>query len=257
MKIDVLSLFPEMITSYCEASILGIAQDKGLIKVEAHNPRDYTENKHNCVDDLPYGGGPGMVLSPQPFYDCFEAVSKDIDLEQAEVIITAPSGRKFDQELAKELSKKKNLVIFCGRYEGFDERIKSLATMEISLGDYVLTGGELAALTIIDSTTRLLPGVLGDDESSLAESFSIKNYLEENNFTKRELEGLLERTGLKKNDLNNLQLLEHPQYTRPPEFKGQKVPEVLQSGDHKKISLWRLEEAIKITRQRRPDLLDI
>ncbi len=287
MRIDVLTLFPHMITDYCSSSIIGIAQKNKIIDISAHNPRDFTEDKHNCVDDTAYGGGPGMVLSPQPFFDCFEHTARnintqilfedqaksetknlsDLNLEELkngklshpenrdyEVIITSPTGKTLNQDLAKELSSKKNLIFLCGRYEGYDERIKNLATMEISLGDFVLSGGELAALSIIDSTLRLVPGVLGDIESAGAESFEVKNYLEE--LTKREVQELLDKTGIKSREsLEKLQLLEYPQYTRPKDFRGQKVPEVLQSGDHKKILLWRLEQAIEITKAKRPDLI--
>lgn len=270
-----------MITDYCSQSVIGIAQKNNIIEINAHSPRDFTENKHNCVDDTPYGGGPGMVLSPQPYFDCFENLIKSVpigtgqngtnlsdlslsELEKAqishpedrnyEVILTSPSGVKFNQEHAQQLSKKSNLVFLCGRYEGFDERIKNLVSMEVSLGDFVLSGGELAALTMIDASARLISGVLGDDSSSEAESFAITNYLEK--LSKREVNTLLEKTGLQSREaLENLQLLEYPQYTRPKDFRGELVPDVLQSGDHKKILLWRLEKAIELTKERRPDLL--
>lgn len=266
MKIDVLSLFPDLITNYCQASILGIAQEKQLYELAVHNPRDFSNDKHKKVDDTPYGGGAGMLLSCQPFFDCLESVfeSRSItcgslsegilehpDNRDYEVIITTPSGEKWTQELAEEFSKKKNLVILCGRYEGFDQRIRDLATREISVGDYVLTGGELPALTMIDSTLRLIPGVLGDEASKDFESHSIINYLDEFEalgVTKRELNEFLEESGLEsKADLMKLKLLEHPHYTKPADFRGEKVPEILQSGDHKKIFLWRLKEAIKLT----------
>lgn len=282
MQIDVLTLFPEMITSYCSQSILGIAQDKGIINIQAHNPRDFTDDKHKSVDDVPYGGGAGMLLSPQPFFDCFKNFAKNylpsIKLDELdsgrlthpndrnyEVITMAPSGKQFDRHLANELASKENLVIICGRYEGLDERIKNLSTLEVSIGDYVLTGGELAALNIIDASSRLIEGVLGDDNSSLQESFETKNYLEilqDLKASKKELAEFLARVSLatngaikNKDDLVNLTLLEYPQYTRPADFRGQLVPEVLQSGDHKKIMLWRLEEAIKATYNRRSDLI--
>ena len=297
MRIDVLTLFPEMITSYCGQSILGIAQDNGVIDIRAHNPRDYTNDKHKCVDDVPYGGGAGMLLSPQPFFDCFKDLAEsfqqdsgkelagsnlkslqELDLSELdrgtishpqdrnyEVLTMAPSGRPFDRHLAKELSIKKNLIIICGRYEGLDERIKDISTLEVSVGDYVLTGGELAALNIIDASTRLIDGVLGDDNSSLQESFEPKNYIEilqDLNVTKKEFAEFFERVSKainkkiqNKKDLEDMVLLEYPQYTRPADFRGNKVPGVLQSGDHKKIMLWRLEEAIKSTYNKRSDLI--
>ncbi len=248
MRIDVLSLFPDMVTSYCEASILGIAQVQKLYELYVHNPRDYTKDKHKRVDDTPYGGGAGMVLQCQPMIDCLEAIP---NYAKAEIIVTSPSGRKFDQRLAQELSKKEHLIILCGRYEGFDQRIRDRATMEVSVGDYVLTGGELPALTIIDATLRHIPGVLGDETSIEEETHSEINYLkklEELQVTKRELQALLDETGLKKEDLENLKLSEYPHYTRPADFRGEKVPKVLEQGDHKKIFLWRLTQAIKLTK---------
>lgn len=244
MRIDVLSLFPDMITSYCEASILGIALEQKLYELHVHNPRDYTQDKHKRVDDTPYGGGAGMVLQCQPLIDCLEAVP---DYANAEIILTSPSGRKFDQKLAQELSQKEHLIILCGRYEGFDQRIRDRATMEISVGDYVLTGGELPALTIIDATLRHIPGVLGDAASMEEETHTEVNYLkklEELQVTKKELQALLEETGLKKEDLECLKLSEYPHYTRPADFRGEKVPEILLSGDHKAIMLWRLKESV-------------
>lgn len=259
MRVDVLTLFPEMITDYCNQSILKIAQQNNLLEVHAHNPRDYSTDKHKAVDDTPYGGGSGMLLGPQPFYDCYEDLGLDLQEGNYEVIITAPSGKPYNQAMARELAKKKNLVILCGRYEGFDERIKKLASLEVSMGDYVLTGGELAALTIIDSTSRLIPGVLGDSESSEVESFETKDYLnelKEAGVSKRELEEFLDKVGFDKDKLKSLSLLEYPQFTRPKEFKGQVVPDVLDSGHHKNILLWRLEQAIKNTQEKRPDLLN-
>ncbi len=271
MRIDVLSLFPELIANYCEASVLGIALEKQLYELNVHNPRDYTLDKHKRVDDTPYGGGAGMVLQCQPFIDCLELVLNDSNrhckereagrsnlTDGIEIIVTSPSGRKFNQELAQELSQKQQLIILCGRYEGFDQRIRERATMEISVGDYVLTGGELPALTIIDATLRHIPGVLGDATSIEEESFSEVNYLaklEELQISKKELQILLDETGLNKDDLKSLKLLEYPQYTRPAEFHGKRVPEVLEQGDHKKIFLWRLIQAINLTKQHRKDLI--
>lgn len=269
MKIDVLSLFPDLIGQYCSTSILGIAKENNIFELGLHNPRDFSSSKHKAVDDTPYGGGAGMLLGPQAFFDCLEQVSKtrklDIDgFEEGvlkhkedrdyEIIITSPSGQTWSQELAQDFAKKKNLIIFCGRYEGFDQRIRNSATCEVSIGDYVLTGGELAANIMIDSTVRLIPGALGDDTSKDFESFSTINYLEEFKslgVTKREKAAFLEELDLKENDLKSLKLLEHPHYTRPADFRGQRIPEVLESGDHKKIFLWRLKEAIKLTNARK------
>lgn len=244
MKLDLLTLFPEMITGYLSQSVLGIALEKKLYELNVHNPRDFSKDKHKKVDDTPYGGGAGMLLMPQPFIDCLESIEQEQD---SEVIITAPSGETWNQDLAKELSAKKQLVILCGRYEGFDERIKKRATREISIGNYVLTGGELPALVMIDSILRYLPGVLGDGKSALNDSFSEINYLaecEKYGVTKRELNELLEELDLRKDDLKSMRLLEHPHYTRPADYKGELVPQELQSGDHKKIFLWRLKESI-------------
>lgn len=294
MRIDVLSLFPEIIENYCQTSILGLALKQNLYQLNTHNPRDYSKDKHHKVDDTPYGGGAGMVLAPQPFLDCLSEVlllsdncvmqtSQDPHLQlsklrsfearkpcsrtaatpqkstDTEIIITSPSGQPLTQELARELSSKKQLVILCGRYEGFDQRIRDKATMEISVGDYVLTGGELAALSVIDATLRHIPGVLGDPQSLEEESFSKLNYLEklkELQVSKKEMLSFLEETGISREELEELQLLEHPHYTRPADFRGDRVPEVLESGNHKKIFMWRLAEAIKLTRLKRGDLLN-
>lgn len=246
MKISVLTLFPSMISSYFDESIMKIAKEKKIFELDIKNPRDFTSDKHKKVDDTPYGGGAGMVQMPQPWLDCLESIDL---IEGAEIIVTSPSGIKLDQELAQKLAQKKQLIILCGRYEGFDQRIRSRATMEVSVGDYVLTGGELPALTILDSCLRLIPGVLGDDESSKFETHSKINILEEFKelgVTKREFEEFLKETGLKKSDLENFSLVEYPQYTRPADYKGQKVPDVLQSGDHKKIFLWRLKQSVSL-----------
>lgn len=243
MKISILTLFPNMISSYFDESIMRIAKEKEIFELEIKNPRDFTQDKHHKVDDTPYGGGAGMVQMPQPWIDCLDSIELD---KAAEIVITSPSGRKLDQKLAQELSQKKQLVILCGRYEGFDQRIRDKATMEISVGDYVLTGGELAALTILDSSLRLISGVLGDDESSKFETHSEINVLEEFKklgVTKRELENFLTETGFQKSDLEQFTLVEYPQYTRPADYKGKKVPEILQSGNHKKIFLWRLKQS--------------
>lgn len=244
MKISVLTLFPKMISSYFDESIMKLARQKEIFELEIKNPRDFTLDKHNKVDDTPYGGGAGMVQMVQPWLDCLESIDLE---EEAEIIVTSPSGIKLDQNLVQELSRKKQLIILCGRYEGFDQRIRARATKEISVGDYVLTGGELPALTILDSALRLIPGVLGDDESSKFETHSRINVLEEFKrlaVTKRELEEFLTETGLKKNDLEDFTLVEYPQYTRPADYKGEQVPKILQSGDHKKIFLWRLKASL-------------
>lgn len=225
MRIDVLTLFPEMFDSPLAHSILKIAQEKNLLNLHLTDIRDFAENKHGKVDDKPYGGGCGMVMMAQPVFDAVGAVEKLAD-EKPKIIILTPQGQKFSQRKAVELSSEKRLLLIAGRYEGFDERIlDGLDAEQISIGDYVLTGGELPAMIIIDAVARLLPGVLGDDESSQDESFS---------------EGLLE----------------YPQYTRPEDFRGMKVPEILLSGDHGKIEQWRKEQSIKRTKANRPDLLN-
>ena len=225
MKFDVITLFKDIITSYCSESIIKRATDEGLIDVNVINPRDFSEDKHKKVDAPPYGGTAGMVLQCQPIFDAYESIKKEDDFE---FIMLTPQGEKFNQKIAVELSKKKQIILLCGHYEGFDERIRiGLRPREISIGDYVLTGGELPALCIIDSVSRNIKGVLGKDESSEFDSFS---------------EGI-----------NGL--LEHPQYTRPREYRGMKVPDVLLNGNHAEIEKWRLNERIKRTRDRRSDLL--
>jgi tRNA (guanine37-N1)-methyltransferase len=246
MKIDVLTLFPNLISSYFSESIMKIALEKNIFDLNILNPRDFSKDKHHKVDDTPFGGGAGMVQMPQPWFDCLDAVEY---LDDCEIIITSPSGEKLNQKMAQELSQKKQLVILCGRYEGFDQRIRDRATREISVGDYVLTGGELACLSILDASLRLIPGVLGDEESAKFETHSEINLLQE--FTKmgvskNELKEFLEETKLKKSDLEKFTLIEYPQYTRPAEYQGLKVPEVLQSGDHKKIFLWRLKQSLAL-----------
>lgn len=225
MWIDLLTLFPEMFSGVFGDSILKRAQDNGLLRIEATNIRDFSQNKHHSVDDKPYGGGVGMVMMCQPVFDAVEALQQQ-EPEVDEIILLTPQGQKFDQQLAEQLARKRRLILIAGHYEGFDERIRTdLATMEISIGDYVLTGGEIPAMIVVDTIARLVPGVLGSAESHLEESFS------EN-------------------------LLEYPQYTRPAEFRGMQVPEVLVSGDHERIRKWRLDQARERTRQRRPDLLN-
>ena len=222
MKIDVLTLFPGMFPGPLDESIIKRACESGRLQLGVHDLRDYTHDRHRTVDDRPFGGGPGMLLKPEPLFEAVEALRG----EKTRVILTSPAGRPFRQEIARELAGEKHVLLICGSYEGFDERVRqSLADDEISIGDYVLTNGALPAMVIVDAVTRLLPGVLGDDESSQDESFC----------------GCL---------------LEYPHYTRPAEFRGMNVPEVLLSGDHAAIEKWRREQATVQTRQRRPDLLE-
>ena len=224
MKFCVLTLFPEMIADGLNHSIIKRAIDEGTISLEAVNIRDFANNKHNQVDDAPYGGGAGMVIKPQPVYDAYMSV-KDKVSENCRVVYMTPQGKTFNQKKAEELSKEEDLIILCGHYEGIDERvIEKIVTDEISIGDYVLTGGELAAMAVIDAVSRLIPGVLNKEESFIEESFS-----------------------------NNL--LEYPQYTRPLEFDGEKVPEVLLSGHHGNVNKWRREKSIERTYYKRPELL--
>ncbi|MCD8036516.1 MAG: tRNA (guanosine(37)-N1)-methyltransferase TrmD [Clostridiales bacterium] len=220
----VLTLFPEMIEQTLSYSITGRAINDGLINVEAVNIRDFTKDKHRHVDDYPYGGGAGMVMQPQPIYDAYKSIGERA--EGSRVLYMSPQGRTFDQSMAEELSKEDSIVILCGHYEGVDERvIEEIVTDEVSIGDFVLTGGELAAVTIIDAVSRLVPGVLNKEESHENESFS---------------DGLLE----------------YPQYTRPPEFMGRQVPDILLSGHHANIDKWRREQSIIRTYDKRPDLLE-
>lgn len=226
MRFDILTIFPEMFTGPLEASMLRIAAEKGLADYHLHDFREFAEGKHRKVDDRPFGGGPGMVLKPGPIYRCLESFLPGETESWPEVILLSPQGESYNQSIAKDLSQKDRLVLVAGRYEGFDHRIvEGLPVRELSIGDYVLTGGELAALVLVDSIVRLLPGVLGDEDSATYESFS---------------DGLLD----------------HPHYTRPVEFRGREVPEVLRSGDHERIARWRLEQARERTLRRRPDLLD-
>jgi len=224
MRVDILTIFPEMFAPVLDVSMLGIAQDKGLLEVHTHNLRDWTHDFHRTVDDEPYGGGPGMVMKCEPIFEAVEAIVA-MDARTPEVIFLAPIGAPFNQELARDLSQCERILFVCGRYEGFDERVYALADRIISIGDYVLTGGELGALVVIDAITRLLPGVLGHDESAQDESFS---------------DGLLE----------------YPHYTRPSTFRGDEVPAILLSGNHGEIEKWRREQAKARTRELRPDLLE-
>lgn len=225
MRIDILTLFPEMFASPLNFSIVKRAQQRGLVNIALSNIRDFAKNNYKKVDDKPYGGGPGMVMMCQPVMDCLENVQKQ-DTNPGQVYVLTPSGKKFDQPLAKELAVQQRIILISGHYEGFDERIKIAANaQEISIGDYVLSGGELAAMVIIDAVVRLLPGALGDEDSAVDESFS-----------------------------NGL--LEYPQYTRPEDYKGLKVPDILLSGNHKEIEKWRKQQALDKTTKIRPDLLN-
>ena len=224
MKIHVLSLFPPMFEGVFGASILKKAQEKGAVELAVSDIRDYSGNKHKQVDDYPYGGGAGMVLKAEPMFNAVEAITEG---RKPRVILMCPQGERFTQKKAEELAKEEDLVFLCGHYEGYDERIREhLVTDEISIGDFVLTGGELPAMTVIDAVVRLLPGVLGQADSHIQDSFS---------------------TGL----------LEHPHYTRPSDFRGMKVPDILLSGNHAKIDAWREEQSFKRTLERRPDLLEV
>lgn len=223
MRIDILTLFPEMFTGVLSSSIVGKAREKGIVQIQVNNFRDYSESKHGTVDDTPYGGGGGMVLKPEPLFRAVEAVTGE---SKPRVILMCPQGVPYNQKLAEELAKEEHLVFICGHYEGYDERIREhLVTDEISIGDYVLTGGELASMVIVDSVVRLQPGALGNQTSAEEDSFS---------------------TGL----------LEYPHYTRPAEYRGWKVPDVLLSGHHANIVSWRLKESLRRTCKRRPDLLE-
>ena len=222
MKIDILTLFPEMFESVMNASIMGRARENGLLAVETHDIRAYTENKHNKADDYPFGGGAGLVMKAQPIFDCMDDVlSAGVPANR---ILLSPRGRPLTTALARELAKEKRLVLLCGHYEGVDERVSAILDDEVSIGDYVLTGGELPAMVLVDCVSRFIPGVLGSSDSAEDESFS---------------DGLLE----------------YPQYTRPADFRGMQVPEVLLSGHHAKIVAWRRARALEKTRQMRPELL--
>ena len=224
VKIDVLTLFPAMFAGPLDESIIKRARDAGLLDLKIHQLRDYTHDRHKTVDDRPFGGGPGMLLKPEPIFEAVEAIARPT----TRIILLSPTGRPFTQAIARELSVEPDLLLVTGHYEGFDERIRDeLADDELSIGDYVLTNGALPAMVVIDAVARLLPGVLGDDESSKDESFSAGG------------------AGL-----------EYPQYTRPAEFRGMKVPDVLVSGHHAEIEKWRREQAKQRTKERRPDLME-
>ena len=244
MKFDVLTIFPEIINEYAGKSILGKAQAKGLVEVTAHNFRAYTLDKHNRVDDSPYGGGPGMVLQVEPIYRCLEKIGlvrngkkSKIKNQKSKILIMDPAGKKFDQRMAENFSKNYDRLVFvCGRYEGFDERIYKFVDEKVSVGDFVLAGGELPALTIIESVSRLIPGVLGNIESLKEETH---NKLKIKNSSPREIPTLLGSPLAKFHRGKSKISSEYPQYTRPENFRGLKVPKVLLSGNHKDIEQWR------------------
>src|SRR6267378_3464107 len=227
MRIDIVTLFPEICRAPLSESILKRAQEKGIVALHIHNLRDWTTDKHHIVDDAPFGGGQGMVMKPEPIFAAVEELQQSaIKNQKSKIILMSPAGRRFDQQLATELSKESHLIVICGHYEGVDHRvIEHLVDLEISIGDYVLTNGAIAAVVLVDAVVRLLPGVLGHEQSAHDDSFSAG-------------------------------LLEAPQYTRPAEFRGWKIPEVLLSGNHAEIAKWRKEQALKRTKQNRPDLLD-
>jgi tRNA (guanine37-N1)-methyltransferase len=235
MKIDILTLFPEICRAPLSESMMKRAQENKIVDLRIHNLRDWATDKHHVVDDAPFGGGQGMVMKPEPIFAAVEDLQKtsnaqrstlNVQLQKPKVILMSPAGRRLDQSLAADLSKESHLIVICGHYEGVDQRvIEHLVDLEISIGDYVLTNGAIAAVVLVDAVVRLLPGVLGHEHSAIDDSFS---------------------TGL----------LEGPQYTRPAEFRGWKIPEVLLSGNHAEIAKWRKEQALKRTKQNRPDLLD-
>ncbi len=223
MRIDILTGLPKILSSPLNNSILKRAKKSKKVQILVHDLRKFAHDKHKTIDDTPYGGGAGMILKPEPIFECIESLTKKRTYD--EVIYLTADGKQFNQFIANELSLKKNLILICGHYKGIDERVReSLVTREISIGDYVLTGGELAALVVVDAIVRLIPDILSDSESLLTDSFQ---------------DGLLDA----------------PNYTRPPEYRGLKVPEVLLSGDHKKIAAWRNQQRLKRTKERRPDLL--
>jgi tRNA (guanine37-N1)-methyltransferase len=226
MRIDVLTLFPEMFPGYLGQSLLKRAIDANLVEIQIHNIRDWASGKHQQVDDRPFGGGPGMVLRPEPVVECVEEVQQQA-ATAAHVVLLTPQGRKLDQQAAEELAKHERLLLICGRYEGVDQRaVDILQPDEVSIGDFILNGGEVAAMVVIDAVVRMVPGVLGDEQSNKQDSFS-----------------------------GDPPLLEFPQYTRPREYRGLEVPEVLISGNHPEIARWREEQALRRTRERRSDLL--
>jgi tRNA (guanine37-N1)-methyltransferase len=226
MRFDVLTLFPEIFSGYMTQSLLKLAIERSLVEISLHNIRDYSRDKHKCVDDRPFGGGPGMVLKPEPVVEAVENVQQTAD-KPGHLILLSPQGKKLDQPLVEQLAQHSRLLLLCGRYEGFDQRVSDiLQPEEISVGDFILNGGEVAAMVVIDTLIRLVPGVLGDEHSNRLDSFSTAG-----------------------------RLLEHAQYTRPREYRGLKVPEVLVSGNHEEIAQWREANSLQRTQERRADLL--
>jgi len=226
MRFDVLTLFPEIFSGYMSQSLLKLAIDRSLVQLELHNLRDWSREKHQAVDDRPFGGGPGMVIKPEPVVEAVEAVQM-LGQQPGRLVLLTPQGKKLDQPLVEQLASCPRLLLLCGRYEGFDQRVCDiLQPEEISVGDYVLNGGEVAAMVVVDAVIRWIPGVLGDENSSRLDSFSTAD-----------------------------RLLEHAQYTRPREYRGWPVPEVLVSGNHEQIAVWRRKNSLQRTRQRRSDLL--
>jgi len=225
LEVDILTLFPGMCSGYLGESILGKAREAGLLLARLTDIREHAAGRHRVADDAPYGGGAGMVMKPEPLTEAIEAARAR--LPGAWVVLLGPRGRRLDQALARRFAEHGRLILVCGRYEGVDERVQAATDMEVSLGDFVLTGGELAALCLVDAAARLVPGVLGNEQSAGEESFASEQAL-----------------------------LEHPHYTRPPEYRGLKVPEVLLSGDHRRIARWRRRESLRATRERRPDLFE-
>lgn len=227
MQFDVLTLFPEMFPGYLGQSLLNLAIERGLVEVNVHSIRDWAKGKHKSVDDRPYGGGPGMVLSPEPVVESVEAIQQQGE-SPGKLIMLTPGGRRIDQRVVEEYSKHERLLLLCGRYEGFDQRVVDiLEPDELSIGDFILNGGEVAAMVVIDAIVRMVPGVLGDEQSNKQDSFSSEN-----------------------------RLLEFAQYTRPREYRGHAVPEVLLTGNHPEIAEWRKQNSLERTRRRRSDLLD-
>ena len=224
LEVDILTLFPGACSGYLGESILGKAREGGFLEARVTDTREHAAGRHRVADDAPYGGGAGMVMKPEPLTEAIEAARAR--LPGAWVVLMGPRGQRLEQALVRRLAEHGRLILVCGRYEGVDERVRAAIDMEISLGDFVLTGGELAALAVVDAAARLVPGVLGNEASAGEESFAREGEL----------------------------LLEHPHYTRPPEYRGMKVPEVLLSGDHRRIERWRRREALRATRERRPDL---
>jgi tRNA (guanine37-N1)-methyltransferase len=225
MRIDILTIFPRMFDAVLNESMLKRAQKRGILKIIVHNIRDYTLDKHRKVDDRPFGGGPGMVMRPEPIFRAMEYIASKVKISKQKVILLSPQGKSLNQNLARRLSKYQHLVLICGHYEGIDERVKKrFVDLEVSIGDYILTGGELPAMVLVDAVARLIPGVLGRKDSLTDETFQDN-------------------------------LLEYPQYTRPAVYRKMKVPAILLSGNHKKIKEWRTATALKITRQKRPELL--